>query len=27
MSDINQAEADMASGHTIKAVLIPGATT
>lgn len=27
MSDINQAEADMASGDTIKAVLIPGATT
>jgi aryl-alcohol dehydrogenase len=27
MSDINQAEADMASGHTIKAILIPGATT
>jgi aryl-alcohol dehydrogenase len=27
MTDINQAEADMASGHTIKAVLIPRATT
>ncbi|MEU0314135.1 NAD(P)-dependent alcohol dehydrogenase [Nocardioides sp. NPDC006273] len=27
MSEINQAEADMASGETIKAVLIPGATT
>lgn len=27
MTDINQAEADMASGQTIKAVLIPGAAT